>query len=94
MGQHTATELRPPVLPTRRQATIELALPPNRDLTDMVVRIDLAGLRDSGYKIPPVTRVRNLVEDKFDRFYSMPGGGWEMQFPYPIPPEFVQVIKP
>ena len=64
------------------------------------VRIDAAGLREAGYEIPPVTRVGNVVghsfnEDtqKFDQVHSMPGGGWEMNFPYLIPPQFVQVIK-
>ncbi len=66
----------------------------------MVVRIDAAGLREAGYEIPRVTRVGNVVGDKFnavtqkfDRVYSTPGGGWEMNFPYPIPAELVQVIK-
>jgi hypothetical protein len=26
------------------------------------------------------------------RSYNMPGGGYEMQFPYPIPPEFIKVV--
>jgi len=24
----------------------------------------------------------------------MPGGGYEMQFPYAIPPEFIKVVTP
>jgi hypothetical protein len=26
--------------------------------------------------------------------YGMAGGGYEMQFPYAIPPEFIKVIQP
>jgi hypothetical protein len=52
----------------------------------VLLRIDLAGLRQSGYQIPEVTRV--------GRNFGMPGGGSEMQFPYPIPPEFITVITP
>lgn len=68
------------------QAQIDLALPPNRGLPGGLIRIDLAGLRQAGYDIPDVTQV--------GRSYSMPGGGYEMQFPYPIPPEFLKVIAP
>jgi hypothetical protein len=50
------------------------------------VRIDVAGLRGVGYEIPCVTRV--------PRGYGVPGGGWEMRFPYAIPQEFVTVIIP
>jgi hypothetical protein len=75
------------------QAQVELALPPNRGLPDLVVRINLAGLREAGYEIPAVTRVSNVVRGVDGRVYSMPGGGWEMQFRYPIPPEFVTVVR-
>lgn len=75
------------------QAQVELALPPNRGLPDLVVRINLGGLREAGYEIPAVTRVSNVVRGVDGRVYSMPGGGWEMQFPYPIPPEFVTVLR-
>jgi hypothetical protein len=75
------------------QAQIELALPPNRGLPDLVVRINLAGLREAGYKIPAVTRVSNVVRDAYGRVHSMPGGGWEMKFPYPIPPEFLTIVR-
>ena len=68
------------------QAQIDLALPPNRDLPGGLIRIDLAGLRQAGYDIPDVTQV--------GRSYNMPGGGYEMQFPYPIPPEFLKVVRP
>jgi hypothetical protein len=67
------------------QAQIDLALAPNRGLPDSLVRIDLNGLRNAGFQIPELTRV--------GRSFGMPGGGYEMQFPYPIPPEFVQVIR-
>lgn len=50
------------------------------------MRVDLAGLRQAGYEIPAVTRV--------GRAYGMPGGGFEMQFPYRIPPEFITVVRP
>ena len=43
-------------------------------------------LRQSGYQIPEVTRV--------GRKFAMPGGRSEMQFPYPIPPEFTRLITP
>jgi hypothetical protein len=68
------------------QSQIDLALPPNRGLRDALVRIDLAGLKQAGYEIPEVT----LVGRKF----GMPGGGFEMQFPYTVPPQFVTVIRP
>jgi len=67
------------------QAQIELALPPNRGLPDGVVRIDVAGLRKAGYKIPKITRVSSR--------FGLPGGGYEMRFPYPIPREFVTVVR-
>jgi hypothetical protein len=66
------------------QAQIELALPANRGLPDALVRIDLAGLRAAGYEIPSVTRVSSR--------YGLPGGGYEMQFPYPVPPQFLTVV--
>jgi hypothetical protein len=46
------------------------------------VRIDLAGMRQAGYEIPELTRVSG----------RLPGGGYEMQFPYPIPPQFISVV--
>ena len=75
------------------QATIELSVPPNRELPDVVVRIDVAGLRAAGYEIPEVTRVSNVVRDKWGGVFSMPGGGYQIQFPYRIPPEFITVIE-
>lgn len=70
------------------QAQIDLALPPNRGLPVALVQVDLAGLRGAGYDIPEVNRVGRSSE------HNMPGGGEEMQFPYPIPPEFLKVIAP
>lgn len=67
------------------QAQIDLALPPNRGLRNVVIRIDLAGMRAAGYKIPPVQQV--------GRKYGMPGGGTELRFPYAIPPKFLKVIR-
>ncbi len=68
------------------QAQIDLALAPNRGLPEAVLRIDLAGLRQAGYEIPEITQV--------GRNFGMPGGGFEMQFPYRIPPDYITVIRP
>ena len=68
------------------QAHIDLALPANRGLPNALVRIDLAGLRQAGYQIPEVSQV--------GRKFGVSGGGFEMQFPYPIPPQFITVIGP
>ncbi len=68
------------------QAQIDLALAPNRGLPDALLRIDLAGLREAGFTIPEVTQV--------PRAFGMPGGGYEMYFPYSIPPEFIRVVRP
>lgn len=67
------------------QAHIDLALPANRGLPDALVRIDLAGLRQAGYQIPETTQV--------GRSFGMPGGGMEIQFSYPIPPQFITVLR-
>lgn len=67
------------------QAHIDLALSPNRGLPDVILRIDLNGLRAAGYEIPKPTSVA--------RSNNMPGGGYEMHFPYPINPQFITVIK-
>lgn len=74
------------------QASLELALPPNRALPDAAIRIDLAGLRKAGYEIPTPTRVSSTVTGAGGRTYSMPGGGYEIQFPYSIPAEFLKVV--
>lgn len=68
------------------QAQLDLALAPNRGLPEALLRVDLAGLREAGYQIPEVTQV--------GRSSGMPGGGFEMQFPYRIPPEYLKVIRP
>ena len=75
------------------QALLQLSLPPNRRLPEMVVEIDLAGLREAGYEIPEAKRVSNVVKGRDGRAYSMPGGGYEMKFSYKIPPEFVKSIR-
>ncbi len=67
------------------QAQLNLALPPNRGLTDSILRIDLNGLRGAGYEVPQFTQA--------GRMFNMPGGGMEMQFPFAVPPEFISVIK-
>lgn len=58
----------------------------NRGLRDAVLGVDLAGLRQAGYQIPEITQV--------GRSFGMPGGGYEMYFPYSILPEFITVIRP
>ena len=72
---------------------IELALPPNRPLPDLVVRIELQGSRNAGYAIPGVNRVVGVVPGEGARIYTMPGGGWELQFPYAIPPEYLELSQ-
>jgi hypothetical protein len=76
------------------QAQLDLALPPNLGSPDAVIQIDLAGLREAGYEIPATTRVSNVVTAGDGRVYSMPGGGYEMKFSYPIPPQFIKVVTP
>ncbi len=68
------------------QAQLDLALPPNRGLSDAVIRVDLAGLRKSGFDVGDFTTV--------GRRYNMLGGGTELRFDRAIPPEFVQVVRP
>lgn len=50
-----------------------------------MLRVDLAGLRKAGYEIPRVTRV--------GRSFNMPGGGYELRFPYEVPPEYISVVS-
>ncbi len=46
----------------------------------------------AGYDIPILKRVSNVVTDPVTgRVYRMPGGGYEMPFPYDIPSEFLEV---
>lgn len=66
------------------QAHIELALNPAGGARNAVLQIDLAGLRAAGYEIPSVSRVSGQ--------FGMAGGGFEMRFPYAIPPEFIKAI--
>jgi hypothetical protein len=73
------------------QAQLELALPPNRGLPDRVVEIDLDALAAAGSELPSIDRIENVVRGSEGRVYSMPGGGYEMQFPYPVPPEFTKI---
>jgi RHS repeat-associated protein len=63
------------------QAQIDLALAPNRGLPDAVFEIDVQALRDMGIEIPDSSLV--------GRWYNMPGGGQEVVFPHPIPPEAI-----
>ena len=73
------------------QAQVELALTPN-GLRTAVIQIDLQALRTAGYEIPAVTRVSGVVRAANGRVYTMPGGGYQMQFPYEIPPEYLKVV--
>jgi hypothetical protein len=68
--------------------------PPNTGLRDAVLRVDVAGLRQAGYEIPGITRVSGTVTGPGGRVYTMPGGGYEMQFPHKIAPEFIKVVTP
>jgi hypothetical protein len=74
------------------QAQIELALPPNKAAPEIKIKIDVDGLRKAGYKIPEVTRVSGTVPGSGGRVYQMPGGGYEMKFPYKISPKYLEVI--
>jgi hypothetical protein len=79
------------------QAQIELATPPNRVAPDIRIRIDMDALSRDGFEIPLTSRVSNIVTDpKTGRVYSMPGGGYEMNFPYKITSKYlgVEVIQP
>jgi hypothetical protein len=68
------------------QAQIDLALAPNRGLPGALLRINLAGLRQAGYEIPGTTQIGRSVR--------MPGGAFELHFPFRIPPEYITVIRP
>ena len=70
--------------PSPLQAQIDLALPPNRSLRDVVIRVDLDGLRKAGYNVPEFSQVR--------RRFNMPGGGTEIEFGFAIPSQFLQVL--
>lgn len=47
----------------------------------------------AGYDIPQVTRASGTVTGAGGRVYTTPGGGYEMKFPYAVPPEFVRVVS-
>ena len=68
------------------QAQIDLALPPNRGLSDAVYEVDLAGLRQAGYRIgSPQLAARH---------YNMPGGGTEIIIhSNAVPPQFLRRIR-
>ena len=68
------------------QAHIELALNPAGGARNALLQVDLAGLRAAGYEIPGITRVTGA--------FGMAGGGYEMQFLYAVPSEFLKVIWP
>ena len=74
------------------QAKLELALPPTRAAPEIKIRIDLDGLRKAGYEVPTPSRVSSTVRGPDGRVYQMPGGGYEIQFPYKIPGEFLEVL--
>ncbi|RKY24584.1 MAG: hypothetical protein DRP83_07450 [Planctomycetota bacterium] len=77
---------------TGLQAKLELSLNPMRPAPNMRIRINLGAMRNAGYKIPSPTRVSNIVKDPITgRAYTMPGGGYEMQFPYKIPSKYLEV---
>jgi len=90
-GLRTGTYATPSGELSPLQAQLELSLPPNRGLPTARIEIDVAGLREAGYEIPEITRVSNVVRAADGRVYSMPGGGYEMQFPYRIPPQYIKV---
>ena len=75
------------------QASIELALPPNRNLPNAKLRIDLDAMRKDGYKIPKPARVSNTVTGADGRVYTRPGGGYEMKFNYEIPPKYISIVE-
>lgn len=76
------------------QASIELALPPNRNLPDAKLKIDLDAMRRDGFDIPQPTRVSNVVTDaKTGRTYTRPGGGYEMKFDYEIPAKYISIVE-
>lgn len=71
-------------------AKLELSLVPTRAAPEIRISIDLNAMRKDGLAVPTPTRVSNVVTDPATgRIYTMPGGGWEMKFPYPIPPKYI-----
>jgi hypothetical protein len=77
---------------TGLQAQVELSLNPTRAAPNMRIRINVDAMRKAGYDIPTPTRVSNVVTDRVTgRVYTMPGGGYEMKFPYKIPSKYLEV---
>jgi len=93
-GLHSGTYATTEANLSPLQAQIELALPPNKAAPEIKIKIDLEGLRKEGFEIPDVTRVSGTVKGSDGRVYQMPGGGYEMKFPYEIPPEFIKEVIP
>ena len=75
------------------QASIELALPPNRNSPKAKLKIDLDAMRKNKFQIPKPTRFSNTVTVRNGRIYTRPGGGYEMKFDYPIPPKYITVVE-
>jgi hypothetical protein len=76
------------------QASIELALLPNRNLPNARLKIDLDAMRRDGFDIPQPTRVSNVVTyTKTGRTYTRPCGGYEMKFDYEIPAKYISIVE-
>lgn len=75
------------------QASIDLALPPNRDMPNAIIRVDLDAMRRDGYTVPEPRRVSNTVTGSDGRVYTRPGGGYEMQFDYEIPAKYISLVE-
>jgi len=69
---------------TPLQANIDLALPPNRGMREIAIRIDLEAMRNRGHLLPQIAQVA--------RKFNMPGGGSEMIFPFVVKPEYLTVV--
>lgn len=67
------------------QAQLNLALPPNRGVPDVLLEIDTKVLRDMGIEIPEASLVR--------RDFNMPGGGQETIFRTLLPPEAITRVR-
>jgi hypothetical protein len=61
-------------------------LDPAGGARNAILEIDVAGLREAGYYIPEVARVTSAN--------GMAGGGYEIQFPYEVPPEYIKALRP
>jgi RNA:NAD 2'-phosphotransferase (TPT1/KptA family) len=67
------------------QAQIDLALRPNRGLTDAVFQVDVRMLRSMGVDISQPTVV--------PRLFNMPGGGIQYTIKGDIPPAAIEKIR-